>query len=44
MEKDQKTNSETQGEDTKKINTEELERNAQPETSKNKEQIKYIGL
>ena len=42
MEKDQKTNSETQGEDTKKINTEELERNAQPETSKNKEQIKEI--
>ena len=42
MEKDQKTNSETQSEDAEKINTEELENNAQPETSENKEQIKEI--
>ena len=42
MEKDQKTNSETQSEDAEKINTEELGSNAQPETSENKEQIKEI--
>ena len=42
MEKDQKTNSDTQSEDAEKINTEELENNAQPETSENKEQIKEI--
>ncbi|MDA9065704.1 nucleotide exchange factor GrpE [Candidatus Pelagibacter sp.] len=42
MEKDQKTNSDTQSEDAEKINTEELETNAQPETSENKEQIKEI--
>ena len=42
MEKDQKTNSETQSEDAEKINTEELESNAQPKTSENKEQIKEI--
>ena len=42
MEKDQKINSDTQSEDAEKINTEELENNAQPETSENKEQIKEI--
>ena len=42
MEKDQKTNSDTQSEDAEKINTEELESNAQPKTSENKEQIKEI--
>ena len=42
MEKDQKINSDTQSEDAEKINTEELETNAQPETSENKEQIKEI--
>ena len=42
MEKDQKINSDTQSEDAEKINTEELESNAQPKTSENKEQIKEI--
>ena len=42
MEKDQKTNSETQSEDAEKIKSEELENNAQAEISEDKDQTKEI--
>ena len=42
MEKDQKTNSETQSEDAEKIKSEDLENNAQPEISEDKDQTKEI--